>query len=251
LHAAGSPPSGLLSLCERAMEAANAAAAAPFSSTTTPMAIDGSLPPPSSSSPSSPPLGAPALRGFFDAVDSGLRFLEKEAAEAEAAAALDEARAHLALVGDGAKPNPATATTQAAAAVTSTSSSQQQKRCSRRAPAPSWAWVADHLLTLVQQYSGGLSEPVMRTSLWQAWRQLVRRLKLRRGFGFLSFFRFRFSSSQPRPLDLFDNNKQKKKLSPKASRRRADPAAPLDSFVNSARVRRLLRPCASLRHEGR
>ena len=38
---------------------------------------------------------------------------------------------------------------------------------------PGWAWVADHLLTLVQQYSGGLSEPVMRTSLWQAWRQLV------------------------------------------------------------------------------
>ena len=120
---------------------------------------------PSSSSSSS--LGGPSLRGFFDAVDSGLRFLEREAADAEAAAALDEARAHVALVGDGAAPAPATATQPAP------SSQNQQRRCSRRAPAPGWAWVADHLLTLVQQYLGGLSEPVMRTSLWQAWRQLV------------------------------------------------------------------------------
>ena len=133
--------------------------------------IDASSALPSSSTTTTSSLGGPSLRGFFDAVDSGLRFLEREAAEAEAAAALDEARATVALVGDGATmPPTTTSTTQ------NQNSQQQNKRCSRRAPSPGWAWVADHLLTLVQQYSGGLSEPVMRTSLWQAWRQLVRLL---------------------------------------------------------------------------
>ena len=130
------------------------------------MPADDASVPSSSSSLSSSSLGGNSLRGFFDAVDSGMRFLEREAAEAEAAAALDEARAHVALVGDG-------GITTTSAAATQPNSQNQQRRCSRRAPAPGWAWVADHLLRLVQQYSGGLSEPVMRTSLWQAWRQLV------------------------------------------------------------------------------
>lgn len=142
--------------------------------------------PPSSSPPPSPFLGGLSLRGFFDAVDSGLAFLEKEAAEAEAAAALDESRAHVAFVGDATAPASSAAEQhQAAQDPNSQTQPQPRRRCSRRAPAPGWPWVADHLLTLVQQYSGGLSEPVMRTSLWQAWRQLVR-------FFFFSFLFFSF-----------------------------------------------------------
>ena len=169
----------------------------------------------SSSSPSpSPFLGGLSLRGFFDAVDSGLAFLEREAAEAEAAAALDEARANVALVGDAAAAATmlTTAMTAAGGGEESTSpqprqQQQQRRRCSRRAPAPGWAWVADHLLTLVQQYSGGLSEPVMRTSLWQAWRQLVRVSLFFFFFGFFAFFSFRLS------FFFFFSSPGKKKIS--------------------------------------
>lgn len=147
-----------------------AAATAPPPSSTLPATVEAMVDDVASVASSSLRLGGPALRGFFDAVNSGLRFLEKEAAHAEASAALDEARANVALVGDGAMQTMAGTTT-----TTQQPNSQRRRRCSRRAPAPDWAWVADHLLTLVQQYSGGLSEPVMRTSLWQAWRQLVSR----------------------------------------------------------------------------
>ena len=160
-----------------AAAAGAATAAPPLPLSTTTIRIDDASP------SSSPSLGCPSLRGFFDAVDSGLRFLEREAADAEKTAALDEARAHVSLVGDGASKTTAT-TTQPTSTQT-----EQPKRCSRRAPTPGWAWVADHLLSLVQQYSSGLSEPVMRTSLWQAWRQLVRRFFFE-GFEFFSFFGF-------------------------------------------------------------